>query len=87
MAKLSIKQRELKREELVAKYAKKYAELKAIVADTEPGLDKWLKLNAEYATKWPNITEYKEPPADAKEFDGKPDKFEKYFSPNPGEGS
>jgi ferredoxin len=60
---------------------------KAIVADTEPGLDKWLKLNAEYATKWPNITEYKEPPADAKEFDGMPDKFEKYFSPNPGEGS
>ena len=30
MAKLSIKQRELKREQLVAKYAKKYAELKAI---------------------------------------------------------
>jgi ferredoxin len=59
----------------------------AIVADTEPGLDKWLKLNAEYAVKWPNITEFKEPPTDAKEFDGKPDKFEKYFSPNPGEGS
>ena len=30
MAKLSIKQREDKREKLVAKYAKKYAELKAI---------------------------------------------------------
>jgi hypothetical protein len=29
MAKKSIKQRELKREKLVAKYAKKYAELKA----------------------------------------------------------
>ena len=37
--------------------------------------------------KWPNITEYKEPPADAKEFDGKPDKFEKYFSPEPGSGT
>ncbi len=33
MAKLSIKQRELKREQLVAKYAKKYAELKAIIDD------------------------------------------------------
>lgn len=33
MAKTSIKQRELKREELVAKYAKKYAELKAIIND------------------------------------------------------
>lgn len=30
MAKKSIKQRELKREKLVAKYAKKYAELKAV---------------------------------------------------------
>jgi len=33
MAKLSIKQRELKREQLVAKYAKKYADLKAIIND------------------------------------------------------
>ena len=33
MAKLSIKQRELKREELVSKYARKYAELKAIIND------------------------------------------------------
>ncbi|KAB0583428.1 MULTISPECIES: 30S ribosomal protein S14 [Ideonella] len=31
MAKLSLKQREEKREKLVAKYAKKYAELKAII--------------------------------------------------------
>ncbi|MCK6422874.1 MAG: 30S ribosomal protein S14 [Aquabacterium sp.] len=33
MAKLSLKQREQKREQLVAKYAKKYAELKAIAND------------------------------------------------------
>ena len=33
MAKLSLKQREEKREKLVAKYAKKYAELKATIAD------------------------------------------------------
>ena len=33
MAKLSLKQREDKREKLVAKYAKKYAELKAIIDD------------------------------------------------------
>ena len=33
MAKLSIKQREEKREKLVAKYAKKYAELKGIAND------------------------------------------------------
>jgi small subunit ribosomal protein S14 len=33
VAKLSLKQREAKREALVAKYAKKYAELKAIIDD------------------------------------------------------
>ena len=46
----------------------------------------FLKLNADMAKSWPNITVSREPPADAKEFDGKPDKFEKYFSAEPGEG-
>jgi small subunit ribosomal protein S14 len=35
MAKTSLKQREDKREKLVAKYAKKYAELKAIIDDAK----------------------------------------------------
>jgi small subunit ribosomal protein S14 len=35
LAKLSLIQRELKREKLVAKHAKKYAELKAIVGDAK----------------------------------------------------
>ena len=35
MAKLSLKQRELKREALVAKFAKKYAELQAIANDAK----------------------------------------------------
>jgi small subunit ribosomal protein S14 len=35
MAKLSLKQRELKRTRLVAKYAKKYAELKSIIGDAK----------------------------------------------------
>ena len=33
----------------------------AIKADTEPGLEKWLSLNAEYAKIWPNITVKKRP--------------------------
>ena len=33
----------------------------AIKPDTEPGLEKWLGLNAEYAKTWPNITVKKEP--------------------------
>ena len=28
----------------------------AIKPDTEPGLEKWLELNAEFAKTWPNIT-------------------------------
>ena len=54
----------------------------AIKPDTEPGLEKWLSINTEYAKLWPNITLKKEPPADAKEWEGVPDK-EQYFSPNP----
>src|SRR4051812_16817778 len=57
----------------------------AIKADTEPALEKWLSLNAEYAKVWPNITVKKAPPPDSKEWEGKPDKLQ-YFSPNPGAG-
>jgi ferredoxin len=58
----------------------------AIKPDTEGGLDSWLKLNADYAGQWPNITAKREPAADAKSYEGQPDKFAKFFSPNPGEG-
>jgi ferredoxin len=58
----------------------------AIKPDTEPNLDKWLEVNARYAALWPNLTEKKPPPEDAKEWDGVAGKFEKYFSEEPGEG-
>jgi ferredoxin len=58
----------------------------AIKPDTESGLDKWLKLNADYASKWPNITVKKDELPDAKEFDGVKNKLEQYFSEEPGEG-
>jgi ferredoxin len=60
--------------------------VEAIKPDTEAGLEKWLTLNAEYAKIWPNITAKKEPPADAKEWEGKPGKAE-LFSPEPGTGN
>ena len=34
----------------------------AIKPDTEPGAEKWLSINAEYARLWPNITLKKNPP-------------------------
>ena len=46
----------------------------------------WLRINAEYAKIWPNITNKREPPADAKDFDGRAGKYDEFFSPKPGEG-
>jgi ferredoxin len=60
--------------------------VEAIKPDTEPGVEKWLGINAEYAKSWPNITAKKEPPADAKDWEGVAEKFEKHFSPKPGTG-
>ena len=45
-----------------------------------------VQINAEYASKWPNITAKRDPLPDAKDFEGVPGKFDKYFSPEPGEG-
>jgi len=59
--------------------------VEAIKPDTEPSAEKWLKLNADYAKTWPNITVKRAPPADSNEWEGKPDKLQ-YFSPNPGAG-
>lgn len=56
----------------------------AIKPDTESDLTSWLKLNAEYAKVWPNITAKIDAPSDAKEFDGMDGKLAKFFSPNPG---
>ena len=53
-------------------------------ADTE----KWHDINLKYSLIWPNITEPRpeDVPEDAAEWDGVPNKFEQYFSENPGKG-
>nr|WP_272213554.1 ferredoxin FdxA [Marinicella sp. W31]MDC2879514.1 ferredoxin family protein [Marinicella sp. W31] len=58
----------------------------AIKPDTEPGLDKWLKLNADFSESWPNITIKKDPLPDADDMDGVENKFEQFFSDKPGPG-
>ncbi len=40
----------------------------AIKADSEPDVARWVKLNAEYAKVWPNISEKKDPLPDADSF-------------------
>ena len=58
----------------------------AIKADTEPGLEKWLAINADMAKNWPNITLKRDAPPDAKSFDGVAGKFDAHFSDKPGQG-
>jgi ferredoxin len=58
----------------------------AILPDTENGLEKWLELNRVYSEQWPNITQKGEAPADADAMKAETDKFDKYFSANPGSG-
>ncbi|MDX2306903.1 MAG: ferredoxin family protein [Hyphomicrobium sp.] len=58
----------------------------AIKPDTEPGLEKWLELNRQFADKWPNITAKKAAPTDADQFRDEKGKYEKYFSAEGGEG-
>ncbi len=58
----------------------------AIVPDIDDRAADFLELNREYAEKWPNITQSKEPLPDADDYKDAPDKLQKYFSPEPGEG-
>ena len=58
----------------------------AIKPDAEPGLEQWLKLNADLAKSWPNITQRKAPPADADAMNGTPGKYEQFFNPEPSTG-
>ena len=47
--------------------------VEAILSDTEDGIE-----------KWPNISEKKEPPTDAEEWQNVNDKYNKFFSEEPG---
>jgi len=58
----------------------------AILPDTDlAAAPQWLRLNQEYAEKWPNITRKKEPLPEADALNGVPNKLPD-FSPKPGKG-
>ena len=59
----------------------------AIVFDTEERAQPWVRLNAEYANLWPNVT-FKDgqTPPDADRYRAVSGKFERDFSPSPGKG-
>lgn len=58
--------------------------IEAILPDTNQDALQWLELNREFAKKWPNITRMGTPPADADEWAKTQNKYQKYFSKNPG---
>ena len=58
----------------------------AIEPDSEPHLEPWLKVNADFAKRWPRIMKKKDRPADADKWAGASNKFQKYFDPRPAEG-
>ena len=58
--------------------------VEAILPDTEDGIEKWAEINRKYSEIWPNISEKKEPPTDAEEWQNIEDKFNKHFSEKPG---
>src|SRR6187549_2141847 len=58
----------------------------AIVHDSDPSSAKWLAINEKYAELWPNVSLKKDPPVDAKAFNGLKNKFAELFSEKPGEG-
>lgn len=57
----------------------------AIESESEDNV-KWLEINREFSEKWPNITTKKDPLPEAEEFKDQPDKFDKHFSEEPGDG-
>jgi ferredoxin len=56
----------------------------AIVPDTEANIEKWSALNAKFSALWPNITAKGPTPADADDYKGMPDKFDRFFSEKSG---
>ena len=60
--------------------------VEAILPDSDEISEPWIELNREYSEKWPNITRKGEAPEDADEWREVANKFEKFFSSNPGKG-
>lgn len=53
--------------------------------DWDSALDEWIDINAEYANKWPNVTQKRPSLPDANKFKDEQGK-KKYFSSRPGKG-
>lgn len=59
----------------------------AIIPDTMEGAEKWVELNREYSTQWPNLTHKLNPMPDAQEWENAENKLINNFSALPGKNS
>lgn len=48
----------------------------AIIPETAPDAQRWIELNGRLAAQWRNITDRRDPPADADSWKGVPDKLQ-----------
>ena len=60
--------------------------IEAIVPDMDARAEKFLEMNREFSTKWPNITRKKPAPEDADSYKDIKDKYPAMFSEKPGDG-
>lgn len=60
--------------------------IEAIKPDSDPEAEKWLDLNRRYSATWPVITRKKDALPDADKYVTTPNKYQEFFSPEPGEG-
>lgn len=58
----------------------------AIKPDSDPAAQNWLELNRNYSELWPVLTRKIDALPDAEKYKDEHGKYEKYFSPEPGEG-
>ena len=54
--------------------------------DKSQDLTRWLKVNDVFSRQWPQVTTARPHADDAKQYDGEPNKFDRYFSVKPGQG-
>ena len=59
----------------------------AIIPDTKDGSERWVEVNRQYASTWPNITRKGNPPADSDEWLRVKDKLANHFNDKPGQGN
>jgi ferredoxin len=57
----------------------------AIAPDSAPGAKQWIEVNRRYSQLWPGVTRKRAPATDADQWKGMQNKFDRFFSVEPGD--